>query len=153
MKKNVAGFLILLLVMTAAVSGCSRGNTLDDTAEAVNVGGVSVPLGEVNFYLRYQQIQMQGAYGMYFGEDFMNQDLMGMGTPYGVTIRDSVVETLKEYYVVEAHADDIGVSLTEDEKNRVAEAAKAAGFENQNTFIRLFKKFEGKTPGLFLEKE
>ncbi len=35
----------------------------------------------------------------------------------------------------------------------VAEAAKAAGFENQNTFIRLFKKFEGKTPGLFLEKE
>jgi hypothetical protein len=30
MKKNVAGFLILLLVMTAAVSGCSRGNTLDD---------------------------------------------------------------------------------------------------------------------------
>lgn len=125
MKKNVAGFLILLLVMTAAVSGCSRGNTLDDTAEAVNVGGVSVPLGEVNFYLRYQQIQMQGAYGMYFGEDFMNQDLMGMGTPYGVTIRDSVVETLKEYYVVEAHADDIGVSLTEDEKNRAAEAAKA----------------------------
>lgn len=125
MKKNVAGFLILLLVMTAAVSGCSRGNTLDDTAEAVNVGGVSVPLGEVNFYLRYQQIQMQGAYGMYFGEDFMNQDLMGMGTPYGVTIRDSVVETLKEYYVVEAHAGDIGVSLTEDEKNRAAEAAKA----------------------------
>ncbi len=35
----------------------------------------------------------------------------------------------------------------------VAEAAKAAGFENQNTFIRLFKKFEGRTPGLFLEKD
>lgn len=35
----------------------------------------------------------------------------------------------------------------------VAEAARAAGFENQNTFIRLFKKFEGRTPGLFLEKD
>lgn len=125
MKKNVAGLLILLFVMTTAVSGCSKGGTPDYTAEAVNVGGVSIPLSEVNFYLRYQQTQMQSAYGMYFGEDFMNQDLMGMGTPYGDTMRDTVVETLEEYYVVEAHAGDIGVSLSEDEKNRAAEAAAA----------------------------
>lgn len=35
------------------------------------------------------------------------------------------------------------------QKISVAEAARQAGFENQNTFIRLFKKFEGKTPGIF----
>jgi len=35
------------------------------------------------------------------------------------------------------------------QKITVAEAARQAGFENQNTFIRLFKKFEGKTPGIF----
>ncbi len=125
MRKNVAGFLILLFVMTAALTGCTKSGGVDDTAEAMKVGEVSVPLGEVNFYLRYQQTQMQGAYGMYFGEDFMNQDLMGMGTPYGATIRDTVVETLKEYYVVEAHAEELGLSLTDEEKNKASEAAKA----------------------------
>lgn len=125
MRKNMAGLLILLFVMTAALTGCTGSGEADYGAEAINVGGVSVPLGEVNFYLRYQQTQMQGAYGMYFGEDFMNQDLMGMGTPYGATIRDTVVETLKEFYVVEVHAEELGVSLTDEEKNRASEAAKA----------------------------
>lgn len=125
MKKRMAGVLALLFVMTTALTGCSGNNTLDSTAEAMNVGGVSVPLGEVNFYLRYQQAQMQSFYGSYFGEDFMNQDLMGLGTPYGETVRDTVVETLQEYYVVEAHAEELGISLTDEEKNAAAEAAKA----------------------------
>lgn len=121
----MAGVLALLFVMTTALTGCSGSNTLDSTAEAMNVSGVSVPLGEVNFYLRYQQTQMQSFYGSYFGEDFMNQDLMGLGTPYGETVRDTVVETLQEYYVVEAHAEELGISLTDEEKNAASEAAKA----------------------------
>lgn len=125
MKRRMAGVLALLFVMTTALTGCSGSNTLDSTAEAMNVSGVSVPLGEVNFYLRYQQTQMQSFYGSYFGEDFMNQDLMGLGTPYGETVRDTVVETLQEYYVVEAHAEELGISLTDEEKNAASEAAKA----------------------------
>lgn len=124
MRKNMAGLLILLFVMTTALTGCTGSNKLNSTAEAMNVGGVSVPLGEVNFYLRYQQTQVQGMYGAFFGEDFMNQDLMGLGTPYGATVRDTVVETLQEYYVVEAHAEELGVSLTDEEKNQAAEAAR-----------------------------
>lgn len=125
MKKNMAGVLALLFMMAAALTGCAAGGGLDRTAEAMNVDGVSVPLGEVNLYLRYQQTQMQGFYGMYFGEDFMNQDLMGLGVPYGNTVRDTVVETLQEYYVVEAHAQDLGIALTDEEKNSASEAAKA----------------------------
>lgn len=124
MRKNMAGLLIFLFAMTAALTGCSGSHKPDYKAEAMNVGGVSVPLGEVNFYLRYQQTQVQGMYGAFFGEDFMNQDLMGLGTPYGITVRDTVVETLQEYYVVEAHAEELGVSLTEEEKNQAAEAAR-----------------------------
>ncbi len=123
MKKRTAGVFVLLFALTTAVTGCSK--TVDNAAEAINVGGVSVPLGEVNFYLRYQQTQMQGTYGMYFGEEYMNQDLMGTGTVYGNTVRDTVVDTLSEYYVVEANAEDLGVSLTEEEKNKASEAAKA----------------------------
>ncbi len=125
MKKNMASVLALLFMMVAALTGCAAGGGPDRTAEAMNVDGVSVPLGEVNLYLRYQQTQMQGFYGMYFGEDFMNQDLMGLGVPYGNTVRDTVVETLKEYYVVEAHAQELGITLTDEEKTNASEAAKA----------------------------
>jgi len=124
MRKKMAGCFILLFVMMAALTGCSGSDKLDNTAEAMKVAGVSVPLGEVNFYLRYQQTQMQGMYGAYFGEDFMSQDLMGLGTPYGETIRSTVVETLQEYYVVEAHAEELGISLTEEEKQEISETVK-----------------------------
>lgn len=134
MKKRTAGVLVLLFALTTAVTGCSK--IVDNAAEAINVGGVSVPLGEVNFYLRYQQTQMQGTYGMYFGEEYMNQDLMGMGTVYGNTVRDTVVETLSEYYVVEANANDLGISLTEEEKNKAAEAAKAFIAANNSATLK-----------------
>lgn len=125
MKKKTAGFLVLLFTMMTALTGCSGSSALDNTAEVINVDGVSVPMGELNFYLRYQQTQMQNFYGGYFGEDFMNQDLMGTGVPYGETVRDNAVDTLKEYYVVEAHAGELGISLTDEEKKSAAEAAKA----------------------------
>ena len=125
MKRKIAGLFALLLAMSTAVTGCSGKITLDGTAEAASVNGVSIPLSEVNFYLRYQQSQMQSMYGAYFGENFMSQDLMGIGVPYGETIRDTVVETLEEYYIVEANAEELGVSLSEEEKAAASEAAQA----------------------------
>lgn len=41
----------------------------------------------------------------------------------------------------------------QSEKITISKAAAAAGFENMNTFIRQFKKYEGKTPGTFLNTE
>ncbi len=124
MKKKMAGLLALLFVTGTVLMGCS-GSALDNAAEVMNVNGVSVPMGELNFLLRYQQTQMQSYYGGVFGEDFMNQDMMGLGTPYGETIRDSTADMLEEYYLVEANAEDLGVSLTEEEKSAAAAAAKA----------------------------
>lgn len=124
MRKKVAGLLVLLFAVTAALAGCS-GSAVDGTAEAINVDGVSVPLGELNFYLRYQQVQMQGFYGSVFGTDFMNKDLMGLGVPYGETVRDSVVESLEELYIVQAHAEDLGIFLSDEEKSAASDAAKA----------------------------
>lgn len=124
MKKRTVCLIALMSAMTMALTGCSVGNSVNNSAEAANVDGVSIPLGEVNFYLRYQQTQM-AMYSGYFGEDFMNQDLMGTGTIYGETVKDTVVQTLEEYYLVEAHAEDIGISLTDEDKAAAADAADA----------------------------
>lgn len=124
MKKRTACLIALMSAMTMALTGCSVGNSVNNSAEAANVDGVSIPLGEVNFYLRYQQTQMS-TYSGYFGEDFMNQDLMGTGSIYGDTVKDTVVQTLEEYYLIEAHAGDIGISLSDGDKAAAVEAADA----------------------------
>lgn len=136
MKKRITGVLTALAVTMTALTGCAS-TSLDGSVEAMSVNGVSVPLGEINFYLRYQQTQMQSFYGMYFGEDFMNQDLIGSGTVYGVSVRDSIVEMLQEYYLVEAAAEDIGVSLSEEEKEAAADAAKAFLAANESKTLEV----------------
>ena len=89
------------------------------------MNGTSVPLGELNFYLRYQQIYMQNAYGGLFGENFMNTDISGSGSVYGVTMRDSSLETLEEYYLVEANAEELGISLTDEDESKIADTVQA----------------------------
>lgn len=42
---------------------------------------------------------------------------------------------------------DYAKKLMDEEQITVAEAADRAGYENANTFIRLFKKYAGDTPG------
>ena len=83
MKKKATTLLAVLLMGAIALTGCSAPHTVNGSAEAVSVNGTSVPLGELNFYLRYQQANMQNAYGGMFGETFMNTDITGSGSVYG----------------------------------------------------------------------
>ncbi|MCD8249679.1 MAG: peptidyl-prolyl cis-trans isomerase [Lachnospiraceae bacterium] len=141
MKKKAACFIALLLTASVMLGGCS-GQAIDYTAEAASVDGVSIPLGELNFYLRYQQVEMQSLYGAYFGEDFMNQDLMGTGSVYGETIRDSVLEMLEEFYVIEAHVDELGVSLDEDDESAIAETVETFLSANDSDTLSLLSADE-----------
>lgn len=53
----------------------------------------------------------------------MNQDLTGTGTIYGETMRENIVDQMTDYYIVEAHADELGISLSDTD---VADAETAA---------------------------
>ncbi len=142
MRKKAAGLLAVLFAVGTALTGCAGGK-LDNTAEVINVDGTSVPMGELNFLLRYQQTQIQAFYGTYFGEDFMNQDLMGTGEVYGVSMRDSAVETLEELYLLEAHAGELEVSLADEEKKAASDAAKAFLAANDSKALTAMSADEG----------
>ena len=58
---------------------------------------------------------MQNAYGGMFGENFMNTDISGRGSVYGVTMRDTLLDQLEEYYLVEANAEELNSYLEPDE--------------------------------------
>ena len=125
MKKKATTLLAVLLMGAIALTGCSAPHTVNGSAEAVSVNGTSVPLGELNFYLRYQQANMQNAYGGMFGENFMNTDISGSGSVYGVTMRDTLLDQLEEYYLVEANAEELGISLTDEDESKIADTVQA----------------------------
>ena len=125
MKKKATTLLAVLLMGAIALTGCGAPHTVNGSAEAVSVNGTSVPLGELNFYLRYQQANMQNAYGGMFGETFMNTDITGSGSVYGVTMRDALLDQLEEYYLVEANAEELGISLTDEDESKIADTVQA----------------------------
>lgn len=109
-------------VLTAGICTCMAATALTGCAPkadktAVTVGDEKVNLGLVNLMLRINQAQMQTYYGAYMGED--------MWANYGETTKDSVVENIENMILMEQHMDEYGESITDDEKKKISDAAKA----------------------------
>ena len=104
------------------LTGCSSSN--DEVV--AKMGDTKLTLGEANFMLRYSQAQTQSYLGAMFGEgtNVFQQDLTGSGQAYGETVKESVMNDLKEMTILEQHMSDYNVELTEDEKSAIEEAAK-----------------------------
>ncbi len=136
MKKGIA-VLAAGLMLTGALEGCGKSDTLDGTQTvAVMDETTNVPLGEVSFLLRYQQAQMESYYGSMLGmTNVYGQDLSGSGTVYGETAKESLMEQFKQMYVLEAEAANYGVELTDDEKTAISDAA-AQFMEDNDTSVQ-----------------
>ena len=96
------------------LTGCSSS-----TGKTVaKMGDAEITLGEAEFMLRYNQAKTQGYLGALFGEgsNVFQQDLTGSGQAYGVTMKESVMNDLKDMILMEQHMSDYNVELTDEEK-------------------------------------
>ena len=116
--------MALVVCMALGMTGCGS-KPVDGSQIVAMVGEKEVSLGEVNFLLRYQQVQMESYYESMLGEGIYEMDLYGTGLPYGEEFKADVMEQMQEYYVLEAKAADYGVALTEEEETAITEAATA----------------------------
>ncbi len=119
-NRKLTGMLAGAVLAAVLMTGCS-GKALDGTETAATVGEESISLGLANFSARIQQAQAETSYKSYFGDTMWSQDLGGM--TWEDSVKDSVMEMLKEYYIVRSHADEYGVSLTDEDEQKIAEAA------------------------------
>lgn len=113
----------MCVAMTAGLlTGCS--SSTDKTV--AKMGDTEITLGEAEFMLRYNQAKTQGYLGAMFGGEtnVFLQDLTGSGQAYGETVKESVMNDLKEMTILEQHMSDYNVELTEEEKSAIEEAAK-----------------------------
>ena len=118
-----------LAAMTA--TGCS--GSIDTDAVVATVGEEDISLGVANFYARMTQGQYETYYaGMMgtTGEAMWTQDA-GNDQTYEDSVKDGLMESLQNMYLISQHASDYDVSLTEEEEEAITAAAEQ--FDADNT--------------------
>lgn len=108
------------MIAALTLGGCGA----KDTEVVATVYGNEVSLGEAGLYAIYQQAQYEQFYSMYLGTTVdWSQEYDGK-TMEDET-KESMLETFKKMQIVAAHADDYGITISEEEQAKITEAAKA----------------------------
>lgn len=130
--------IILFLAACACLAGCSDQQTYfsenttaqtaseEDTAEAFSINGEWIGLREWNFYVRMNQMQWEKSYLDSYGDDMWSMEVDEEGTTLADSLKNEVFETICQIHLMNQHAGEYGVSLTEAEEEGVRE--RASGF-------------------------
>ena len=121
----------LCFVLAAVLcSGCGKKG-IDGSAVVSTVNGEEIPLGMVSFYSRYQQASIYSLYMSSFGmSDFFDgviddEESEEFGLTYGESLRKTALQEIENMVIVREHAEEYGVSLTDEEKASIEEAAQS----------------------------
>lgn len=123
MKKKLVSLALAASMAATMLTGC--GSEFDGTQVVAEVGEEQIPAAVANFYARYQQSQYETYYSSYLGGDDMWATEVDTGVTYEDNVKESVMEAIHTLYVLELHAEEYGVELSEDEKAAITEAAEA----------------------------
>ncbi|MBO5153555.1 MAG: SurA N-terminal domain-containing protein [Eubacterium sp.] len=130
MKLKRLSALALAGVITAgmALTGCGF---LDPEATVATVNGIPISLGLANFAAQFTAVDYDTYYMSYFGQDMWSSDPSGNGETMTDSVKNNILDTLEEYYLLEQHMADYGVVLTDEELEEAR--AAAAQFIADNT--------------------
>ena len=142
MKKLMKKLFCLTAVVSLSLSlltGCDKNKkTLFEYA------GQKVTFQEAHVYARIMQYQAEAQYGSYFGDDMWSMqvgtDSDGKKITMQQSVKNSVIEQLKQIKVLVAHKDDYDVKLTKDEKSQLNENVNA--FVKDDVGKKVMKKTE-----------
>ncbi|MGI6069496.1 MAG: FKBP-type peptidylprolyl isomerase [Blautia sp.] len=125
--KKLAACVIMGTLSLSLLAGC--GKKIDKEAVVATVDGEKVPMGVVSFLARYQQVKVGSMYtGMlgYSSNDFWdNVEDEESGETYGDTTVKDVAEQVAQMYVLRAKAPEYNVTVTDEEKQKIKDAAAA----------------------------
>lgn len=120
LKKITALLLSAAMLASLQVAGC--GNSVNAKAVAATLDDKEISIGLANFIAQVQAVQMDATFLSYYGENMWSSD-SGSGTTMEQSVKDSVMERIQEYYLMDAHTADYKVELTDQEKSEITAAA------------------------------
>lgn len=112
-----------LVMCVASLTGC--GNKINPDDIVATVGDNKITLGTANFFARFQQASYETFYaGMMgtTGEEMWNQ-IDESGKAYDETVKEGLMDNLTSMYIIRDHAEEYGVSLTDEEKAAIDKTA------------------------------
>ena len=125
MKKRLAMLVLAGAMVTSSLTGCG----LKDSATVATVAGDEIPAGLANFYARMTQAQYESMYSSYLGDNMWTTEA-SEGKTYEKLVKDEVLKDLENMYLLEDHMDDYKISLSDDEKKAIKDAAKEFSKDN-----------------------
>lgn len=132
--KKIVALVAVAALSISALTGCQKQKPIDNKEIVMTVGDKKVELGLANFFVRYKQsveepnIEM---YEMYYGVGW-DMEVDEDGTTYEESKKEEVLKSLQQLYVLDAHAADYKVALTDDETAKIEETAKAFAKANKD---------------------
>ena len=130
--KKLAALVLAGVLSIMALAGC--GFNADDTI--ATLGDQKISAGLANFMIKYQKAAYDDVYVSYYGEKVWNMDFYGTGSTLADDLKSSMMTTLHNLYTLKAHMDDYKVTLTDDEKKAISEAAKAFMKDNSEEALK-----------------
>lgn len=130
MKKfsgKIACGMLAAVLMAGSLAGCGK---LDGTKTVATVDSETVTLGLASYMIRDQQAQTQNYYNMLaqsYGMDMSGgiwDEEGDDGKTYGESSKDDVLENIRQLYAIRAHAKEYDITITDEEKTKIQEAAK-----------------------------
>lgn len=121
MKKRLAVVLLAAAVAAGAMAGCGK-QTIEDSDVVATVGDTEIKGNVANFYARYQQAMYETYYGSMMGDNMWKTEVE-KGKTYEETAKETIMQSLEELYLVNEHAEDYKVSLTDEEEQSIEDAA------------------------------
>lgn len=121
-KKRVTALGLAGMLAVTGLTGCGSMNNDDVVA---TVGESEIKLGVANFYARMQQAQYETYYaGMMgtTGEELWAKETDGK--TYEQSVKSDMIKSLENMYILEQHASEYDVVLSEDEKKAIDKASE-----------------------------
>ena len=121
-KKRVTALGLAGMLAVTGLTGCGSMNNDDVVA---TVGESEIKLGVANFYARMQQAQYETYYaGMMgtTGEELWAKETDGK--TYEQSVKSDMIKSLENMYILEQHASEYDVVLSEDGKKAIDKAAE-----------------------------
>ena len=126
MKKRAVILLLAGVLAAGSLTGCGG---LEDSDVVATVNDTDITADVANFLARYTQAQYETYYAGYMGDDMWSGE-SEEGKTYEDTVKDSILESLENMYLMEEHMDEYDISLSDEEKNSIKEAASQFDSEN-----------------------
>lgn len=135
--KRAAALLMTAVLGAAALTGCGQ-KALDGKQTAMTVNGEDVSLGTVSFESHYEAAMIYTYYGTYLGNSgYFDTDA---GTEDGKTVGQDMVsrnaEAVRDDVLVKQHAEEFGVTLSEEQTAKIDEIAQTFMDSNDPALLK-----------------